>query len=69
MEAMLKIQLLSTDIESERGVEVRRLLRMSLVTVIHFQNRGWALLLLLLIAFVNKLGITSIIQGGTSCPQ
>src|SRR5262245_40335814 len=50
---MLKIQLLSTGIENERGVEVRRLLRMSLVTVFHFQNRRWALLLLLLIGFAT----------------
>src|SRR5215470_4956904 len=57
---MLKTQLLPTGAENEREGEVRRLLRMSLATVFHFQNRGWALLLLLLVGFA----MTS--QGQTS---
>jgi tetratricopeptide (TPR) repeat protein len=47
---MVKIQL-ATGIENERGREVRQLLRARLVTVFHLQNRGWALLLLLLVGF------------------
>src|SRR5262245_55007789 len=47
------IQLLPTGIEKEKGGEGRQLLRMSLVTVFHFQNHGWALLLLLFVGLAT----------------
>jgi hypothetical protein len=46
---MGKIKLLPTGIENEKGGEVMQLLRMLFVTVFHFANRSWALMLLILV--------------------